>query len=88
MENYYTYIIYSEKLYKYYTGSTSDIEKRLERHNAGATKFTKNGRPWKIVYYEQFENRKEAVNREMYIKKQKSRIFIVDLIESDKYKEE
>ena len=84
MENYYTYIIYSKKLDKYYTGSTADVEKRLERHNAGATKSTKNGRPWEIVYYEQFETRKEAVNREMHIKKQKSRIYIKDLIESNK----
>jgi putative endonuclease len=48
--SFYTYILYSEKLDRYYIGSAQDVRQRLERHNAGATKSTKPGRLWKIVY--------------------------------------
>ena len=84
MQKYYIYILYSDSTDKFYTGASSDIDKRLQRHNAGATKSTKNGRPWKIVYSEEFNTNKEALNRERYIKKQKSRSFITKLIESAK----
>ncbi|MCF8381497.1 MAG: GIY-YIG nuclease family protein, partial [Bacteroidales bacterium] len=34
--NFYTYIIYSASINRYYTGSCSDLKKRLQRHNDGA----------------------------------------------------
>jgi len=37
---YFTYILYSESLGKYYKGSTSNVEKRLKRHNSGSEKYT------------------------------------------------
>ena len=80
MEKYYTYILYSEKLDRYYIGSTSDVDTRLIRHNAGGTKSTKSGRPWVLVYKEVFNTRAEAYNRELYIKQKKSRVFIEELI--------
>ena len=83
MENYFLYIIYSEKLDRYYTGSSSDPDKRLIRHNAGATKSTKSGRPWKLVYKEVYNSRSEAIKRENYIKRMKSKAFISDLINRD-----
>lgn len=79
---YFIYILYSQKLDRYYTGSTSDIDKRLIRHNAGATKSTKAGRPWEAVYSEEFNTKEEALNREKYIKKQKSRKYIEQLVNS------
>ena len=47
---FYTYIIQSQMNGKYYTGSCSNIDERIKRHNAGATPSTKPGRPWKLVY--------------------------------------
>ena len=76
------YILYSSKLNKYYVGSTTDLERRLEDHNRGKEKFTKTGTPWILVYKEQFEDLKLARQRELYIKKMKSRKFIVNLISS------
>ncbi len=84
MEKYYTYILYSEKLNRYYTGSTQDLEARLLKHNSGATKSTKSGRPWSLVYSEEYSTRSEAYNREQYIKKQKSRVYIEQLISESK----
>ncbi|MBT3242144.1 MAG: GIY-YIG nuclease family protein [Bacteroidetes bacterium] len=83
MDSYYLYILYSEKLDRYYTGSAADPHKRLLRHNEGATKSTKPGRPWKIVYHEEYPSRSEAVKRENYIKRMKSRKFIMSLIAKD-----
>ena len=77
---FYIYILYSKRLDKFYVGSTNNIERRLEDHNRGKTAFTKQGMPWKIKYSETFNIRAEAVHREQYIKKQKSRIFIEKLI--------
>ena len=82
----YVYILYSSKTNHYYIGSSSDPEKRLLRHNAGATTSTKNGRPWKIVYTETLESETEAIRRELYLKSLKSRIFIENVIRQNPYK--
>ncbi len=77
---FYTYILYSEKLNKYYIGSTNNVNQRLINHNQGMSDFTNKGIPWILKYYEVFDSRQEAVNREKQIKKKKSRIYIQYLI--------
>ena len=78
---YYVYILYSESLDKYYTGSCEDLSERInDRHNAGRNLSTKGGIPWNLKYSETFETRREAVSREMQIKKKKSRKYIEWLI--------
>ncbi len=64
----------------YYIGSTQDINSRLTRHNKGLNKFTKSGIPWEIIYFEKFDTRSEAYNRELFIKKKKSRSYIEKLM--------
>ncbi len=76
------YILYSPKLNKYYVGSTTDIERRLEEHNRGKEKFTRIGTPWTLVYKEALSSLVEARKRELYIKKMKSRKYIESLISS------
>jgi putative endonuclease len=67
----YTYILQSEKDGKYYIGSTSNLEQRLYKHNAGATISTKHRRPLKLVYSEGFNTKSEAIKREYKIKSYK-----------------
>ncbi|RYY70502.1 MAG: GIY-YIG nuclease family protein [Chitinophagaceae bacterium] len=76
------YIIFSEKLNKYYVGACIDLERRLAEHNIGHSKFTSTGVPWELLYMEGYEDLPAAKKREMYIKKQKSRKFIEELIRS------
>jgi putative endonuclease len=76
------YILYSEKLNKYYIGACSDIDRRMYEHNIGHSKFTSTGTPWKLVYKEEFETLTEAKKRENKIKSMKSRKYIEDLIRS------
>jgi putative endonuclease len=74
------YILFSEKLNKYYVGACIDIERRLYEHRIGHSKFTALGVPWVLKYTESFETLPEAKKRELYIKKMKSRKYIEDLI--------
>jgi len=75
-----TYILYSERIDIYYVGSTSNIEDRLKRHNSGRSTFTKRGLPWKLVYSKNYQTKSEAYQAELYIKLQKSRKYIEELI--------
>jgi len=75
-----TYIIYSEKLNKYYVGACTNLERRLYEHNIGHSKFTSTGIPWVLKYQEAFDTLQEAKQRESAIKKRKSRIYIEELI--------
>lgn len=65
---YYTYVIRSEKDGKRYIGSTKDIKARLKKHNAGSVRSTKHRRPFKLEYFEVFQTRKEAEQREQFFK--------------------
>lgn len=63
-----------------YTGFTNDIEKRVRIHNSGkGAKYTRCRLPVKLVYYEEFETKSEAMKREYSIK-QLSRIEKTNLI--------
>lgn len=53
----------------FYTGSTNDIDKRLETHNLGkGAKYTRGRLPVKLMYSESFETKGEALKRESEIK--------------------
>jgi putative endonuclease len=53
-----------------YTGITTDIKKRLKRHNDGkASKYTRVKKPVEIVYTEDAINATSAKKREFEIKK-------------------
>jgi len=52
-----------------YVGWTNNIKKRLEKHNSGKGAKSTRGRKWKVIYYELFKTKKEAMKREYYIKK-------------------
>ena len=53
----------------YYTGWTTDPEKRLQAHNAGkGAKYTRSRLPVEIVHLEAFETKEEAMRRERQIK--------------------
>lgn len=65
----YIYILLCEDS-SFYTGSTNDVNKRLQAHIAGnGAKYTKSHKPKKLVYEEAFLTKKEAMQREWEIKK-------------------
>ena len=55
-----------------YTGWTTDLDRRVKAHNAGkGAKYTKSRRPVKLVYFESFSTKQEAMRREWEIKQLK-----------------
>ena len=72
MLRYFVYILKSEKVDRFYIGSTKDIDKRIYEHNSSRARWTKRYQPWSLVYKEEFEIRGEAVKRERELKKMKT----------------
>lgn len=70
MKFYYVYILKcSDELT--YTGITNDISRRLEEHQKGLNKssFTFKRRPVELIFYQEFNNVKQAIYFEKKIKK-------------------
>lgn len=65
---YFVYILYSKKDKNLYTGCTSDLNKRLQAHNAGTVTATRDRRPLILIYKENYEAKAEAFKRERFLK--------------------
>ena len=53
-----------------YTGWTNNLKKRFEDHSKGkGAKYTRGRGPLKLVYFEKFDTKEEAMKREYAIKK-------------------
>ena len=65
---YFVYILKSLRDDRTYVGYTNNLDERLKRHNAGLVFATKHRSPLKLIYSEQFDTIKEAMNREKYFK--------------------
>lgn len=64
----FVYVLYSLKDKKLYKGYTNSISKRLLKHNSGGSKSTAKRKPFIIAHIEEFENKKNALIREKYLK--------------------
>jgi putative endonuclease len=65
---YFVYILQSLKNNSLYVGFTINVEKRLKEHNEGKSQSTKPFMPWKLIHYEMYLNKKDALHREKYLK--------------------
>jgi putative endonuclease len=68
MKGFFTYVLKSKQDGKFYTGFTSDLEKRLNEHNSGKVFSTKNRNPFEVIYYEFCLSITDATHREKYLK--------------------
>ena len=73
MTEYYVYIIYSERNNIFYKGYSEQPYKRLEEHNNGLSRFTKDKGPWKLVFLQRFDTKSEALKREKMLKRANSK---------------
>ena len=76
----YVYILQSELDSRYYVGYTKHLGERLTRHNEAEAGWSKGRGPWKLVYFEEYETRSEAMTREKEVKAKKSRRYIGALV--------
>ena len=69
MKRYYAYMLRCNDN-SIYSGYTVDLNKRLETHNMGkGAKYTRARLPVQLEYFEEFEDKKEALRREREFKK-------------------
>jgi len=66
---YVVYILFSEKMGRYYCGQSDNLEKRLAIHSNGGKKYTSKGVPWNLVKIYNCASRSEAIILERKIKK-------------------
>ena len=78
MHMYYTYILFSAKINRFYTGQTQDLYRRIEEHNRGKSPGKAKGTPWKLMYSEVFDTRAGAMKLEKFIKKRGAARFLND----------
>jgi len=64
----YTYVLYSHKDGRWYTGVTKDLRARMREQRAGSVPSTKSRRPLTLVYYEASLDEDDAWRRERYLK--------------------
>jgi putative endonuclease len=65
---YYCYILKSLKDSRYYFGFTSNIDKRIDKHNSGGVTSTRYRIPFVLHYLETFGTKLEAYKREQFFK--------------------
>lgn len=65
---YCVYVLFSERDYLLYIGFSTNVEKRIEKHNSGGNKSTAPRRPLKLIFCEYYLFEEDARKREMYFK--------------------
>jgi putative endonuclease len=79
-DKFYVYILQSLKDFSFYVGQCDDLDRRMSKHFDGMSKYTSGKRPLRLVYFEVYGSRKEALERERQIKNKKSRKYIESLM--------
>lgn len=65
----FVYILLSKKNNKTYIGYTGkSVDARLKEHNIGSNKWTAANSPFKLIYYESYHCKTDAMHREKFLK--------------------
>jgi putative endonuclease len=72
----YTYVLRSGLDGRFYTGCTSDLRARMDRHRAGNVKSTAHRGPLVLIYYEACPDLDDAHRRERFLKTGKGKRFL------------
>lgn len=72
----FVYVLESEKDKSWYIGYTTDPSRRLKDHNASKNISTKTKKPWRILYFEGYRNKKDALGREKFLKSGSGRTYL------------
>jgi putative endonuclease len=80
---FYVYVLKSKKDNKHYIGFTPDLKNRYEEHQSGKVRSTFYRRPFELIYYECYKNRKTATEREKEIKSGRAHVALMKRLNSD-----
>ena len=78
---YYLYVLQSRKDFRYYIGSTADLDQRIKEHNSGKTRSIRHRLPMELIYVEEYGTKREAKARELQLKSWKGGEAFKNLIE-------
>jgi putative endonuclease len=59
-----------------YTGSTENLKRRLKEHNEGKVSSTAKRRPLRLIHYEVYFLKQDAVRREKFLKTSDGKRFL------------
>ena len=76
---YYFYVLQSKTTGQFYVGHTENLTRRIFEHNNNRTISIKNRGPWELYHFEEYSTRSEPAQRERYVKKMKSRVYIENM---------
>lgn len=79
---YYVYILQFKNEGKFYTGYTKNLKLRLEQHQKGQVKSTKDKESFKLVYFESCLDQQDATHREKYLKTYLGKMFLKNRLKS------
>lgn len=74
--NYIVYILEDQNNKSWYTGFTTDLQKRLKKHNQKEVPYTSKGKNWKLIYCELYLSKEDALGREKFLKSGSGKKFI------------
>jgi len=78
---YSVYVLKSQRNGKKYVGYTQKSPAiRLSEHNGGSNTWTKQNRPFDLIYSEGVSSKHAAVKREIYLKSTAGRLFIKKIL--------
>ncbi len=77
----FVYVLQSERNGRFYIGSTNNLEERYIEHNSGQSPYTRNNRPYKVVFFQEYKSLEEARKIEFKLKSFKNRKIIEKIIE-------
>jgi len=84
----YVYILFSQKLNKFYIGYTADLNQRMQYHQMALKgKFTAAANDWEVYITIECSSKKQALAIERHIKHMKSKKYIQNLKQFPEMKE-
>ncbi|OGH69642.1 MAG: hypothetical protein A2754_04295 [Candidatus Magasanikbacteria bacterium RIFCSPHIGHO2_01_FULL_47_8] len=66
---YFVYLLENRDDHSWYIGFTSNLKRRIVEHNNGTGCITTARKPnWKLIYFECYTNKQDALGREKFLK--------------------
>jgi len=79
MKWFYVYALFNVSLQRFYIGVTADLKRRLKQHS-WAKKSYRN-KSYKIIFFEAYLNKKDALRRERYLKSTKGKYALKTMLQ-------
>ena len=73
IDMHYTYVLWSKKNKRFYIGYASDLKRRLSEHQENKSHTTSRMNNPKLIFYEGFISKEDALRREAYFKTAKGK---------------